>query len=110
MTEPEWLAGTDPEPMLGFLVERGASDRKLGLFAVACCRRIWPLLTHPDSRYLVDVAERYADGRASPRELGGALALAVVPGGTAARAAHAKLAGSCKACHDAHKPKINSRF
>jgi cytochrome c556 len=27
---------------------------------------------------------------------------------TAAKAAHAKLAGSCKACHDAHKPKMTS--
>ncbi|HXG08318.1 MAG TPA: hypothetical protein VNK04_00865 [Gemmataceae bacterium] len=39
MTEAEWLACTDPQPMLEFLRDK-ASVRKLWLYAAACCRRL----------------------------------------------------------------------
>jgi hypothetical protein len=68
MTEAEWMAFTDPRPMLGPL-RRRAGDRKLRLFAVACCRRIWELLPDDECRSALETAERFADGLASLESL-----------------------------------------
>jgi hypothetical protein len=69
MTEADWLACTDPQKMLEFLRGR-ASDRKLRLFGVACCYRIWHLIGHNEAnRNGVAIAERYADGQAPLEEL-----------------------------------------
>jgi hypothetical protein len=68
MTEAEWLACTDPQPMIEFL-RRKASDRKVRLFAVACCRRVWSSLEHEEFRDAVRKAESFADGLADRAEM-----------------------------------------
>jgi hypothetical protein len=70
MNEAEWLAANDPKAMLAFLGKR-ATDRKLRLFGIACCRRRWAKL--PDEfRAAVEVAERFADGEVTKKVLGAA--------------------------------------
>ena len=68
MTEAEWLTCADPVRMLGFLetgwgerFEIYYSGRKFRLFACACCRLYWHLLTDPRGQRAVEVAELYAD-------------------------------------------------
>jgi hypothetical protein len=67
MTEYEWQSCTDPTPLLVSLRAK-ASERKLRLFAVACCRRVWRQMADGRSRQAVEVAEQYADGLAGDAE------------------------------------------
>jgi hypothetical protein len=68
MTEAEWLACENPQPMLEFL--RGkVSERKLRLFACACCRSISKLMPDDQVRQIVTVAEQFADGLATGEEV-----------------------------------------
>ena len=114
MTEEEWLACTDPHLMLRYLkgpeslrtithlgqsmtfpdwLQPIYSERKLRLFACACCRRLWQLLSTERlqklfsavgsvgatdngasndlncGRMAVETAERFADGDASSEEM-----------------------------------------
>jgi hypothetical protein len=68
MTEAQWLAARKPELMLRF-VQEVASERKLRLFAIACCQQVWSLLTDARSQSAVAIAERFTEQSASQTEL-----------------------------------------
>ncbi len=68
MTEAEWLACADPSALLDHL-DGGVSERKLRLFACACCGPLWAQVTDNSCRAAVAVALRYADGQATAEEL-----------------------------------------
>src|SRR5262245_48530193 len=74
MTEAEWLECTGPQKTLDFLQGK-TGDRKLRLFAVACCRRTG-LGFRMDTLYqdAVELAERHADGSSLPGVLAAAAA------------------------------------
>jgi len=66
MTEEEWLNAhfSDMlEALPGF-----TSNRKIQLFACACCREVWTFLT-PESQQAVELCERYSDGLSSDEDL-----------------------------------------
>jgi hypothetical protein len=90
MTEAEWLASTQPEPMLAFLGSKAIDGtrsagpviyvdhprkypeycyRKLALFSCACCDHFWHLLKSKSSQRVVEVSERWVEGLASWEEL-----------------------------------------
>jgi len=68
MTEAEWLACADPKPMMTHLA-RPTTDRKLRLFAVACCRRVWHRIPDPLSRWGVETLEMLVEGLATEADL-----------------------------------------
>ncbi len=68
MNEGEWLTCTNPQMMLSVL--RGnVSERKLRLFAVACCRCHRGVLRGKRNLQVLEDAEAYADGRISRKEM-----------------------------------------
>jgi hypothetical protein len=74
LDEADWLECTRPDVMLAFL--RGkATERKLRLFAVACCRWIGAGLVPDETREAVEVAERLAEGQATAEEAAGVRAV-----------------------------------
>ncbi|WP_246523253.1 hypothetical protein [Gemmata palustris] len=68
MTESEWLMCDDPRHVLE-LDDIEMSERKLRLFAVACCRRIWGFASDERSKGAVEVAESFAEGVVTQEQL-----------------------------------------
>lgn len=69
LSEPQWLAATLIVEMTDFIADVG-SERKLRLFAHACCQRIENLLVDPRSQSALAALARYADGECDRSELG----------------------------------------
>src|SRR5438309_2166335 len=101
MTEQEWLASTDPKPMLKFLKGR-ASYRKLRMFACGCWRLEWHLVNDQDQQRAVEVAERYADGihGGTPLSVARRAAMGVACGSAATAAEYAAMQVVWRAIHD----------
>jgi hypothetical protein len=77
-TEADWLACTDPTPMLDYLDAHDLlTDRKQRLHDCSCVRRIWHLLLDERGRRAVKTAERYADCMVTLEELRAAQGVAL---------------------------------
>jgi hypothetical protein len=74
MTEAEWLACTDPMPMLDWLAGQipPPTERKMRLLLAGAARQVWDQIPPGDLREAVQTAERYADGAATTKELSNA--------------------------------------
>lgn len=70
MDEAMWNECCEPQKMLEFLHKsKLLTPRKTRLWACACARFVWHLLPEEGSRGAIEVAERYADQRATQQEL-----------------------------------------
>jgi hypothetical protein len=63
----EWEAERSPLRLIAQL-RTPRFNRQLRLFACGCCRQFWHLLSAPESRRAVEIAERFADGQATLEE------------------------------------------
>lgn len=68
MTEERWLECKDPQDCTTFLSDK-TSERKLRLFAVACCRRIGHILIAKEQFDAIELGERFAEGEANQEEV-----------------------------------------
>jgi hypothetical protein len=72
------LTSTDPEELLRTCCAQW-SERKLRLYACACCRRLPSVTDDPRNLVAIEAAERYADGLTPKRELKKARKTANIP-------------------------------
>jgi len=70
VTEPDWLAATDPTPLIAYVRGR-ATGRQLAMAAIALCRSDRDLMRPGYSRDGVVWSERVMDGEIAPDDLGG---------------------------------------
>lgn len=73
MTEIDWFQSTDPRPLISFLLSnygRSNIDRKLRMFALACCRELWGTLADEPTRTALALVEHIADGDQRPTQVG----------------------------------------
>jgi hypothetical protein len=71
MDENQWLNCDDPKQMLELLIARDASERKLRLFAILCCRRVWDVRgDHKGFKHsILQASEGAAEGTVGGPEL-----------------------------------------
>jgi hypothetical protein len=62
LTKADWLSCDWPFDMLRHL-DGKIDDAAFMRFSVACCRRVWPLITDSRSRAVVEATEAYLAGR-----------------------------------------------
>lgn len=84
---PAWLLWVAMRPSV-------LTDKELRLFAVFCARQVQHLMTDPRSVEAINVAEKYAQGKASDDELAAASAAAYAAARAAADAARAARAAN----------------
>jgi hypothetical protein len=77
LDESSWLSCQEPQELLEWLLANGRlTERKVRLFAVASCRRVWGLLRDERSHLAIEIAEQHADGLTNDEGLSKALGLA----------------------------------
>jgi hypothetical protein len=79
MTNKEWRECANPQWMIEALEKepyyysptayRAHYCRRTRLLTVACCRQVWEKMTYISSRQAVEIAERFADGAATPEDM-----------------------------------------
>ncbi len=69
MSESEWQTCESPYEMLRHL-DGKIADEMFMRFSVACCRRIWPLITDSRSRAVVEATEAYLAGTTTAEQAG----------------------------------------